>query len=109
VGTGAAESGVGDGAAGAGSWDIGVLSPTVSEEVGFVVDLSEDSPLVTASSVPSVGLVGRSVLGVWEELPDCSEILREFNEGGDDMVMTDEWWMWTALFQAIYDGRVNFR
>lgn len=43
-----------------------------------------------ASSVPSVGLVGRSVLGVWEELPDCSEILSEFNEGGDDMVMTDE-------------------
>jgi hypothetical protein len=90
VGTGAAESGVGDGAAGAGSCGVGVLSSTASEEVGFVVDLSEDSPLVTASSVPSVGLVGRSVMGVWEELPDCSEILSEFIEGGDDMLMMND-------------------
>ena len=93
MGTGAAESGVGDGAAGAGSCGVGVLSSTVSEEVGFVVDLSEDSPLVTASSVPSGGLVGRSgrsVLGVWEELPDCSEILSEFNEGGDDILLMND-------------------
>jgi hypothetical protein len=67
-----------------------VLSSTVSEEVGFVVGLSDDSPLGAASSVPSVGLVGRSVLGVWEELPDCSEMLSEFNGGGDDMLMMDD-------------------
>ena len=64
MGVGAAESGVGDGAAGADSCGVDVLSSTVSEEVVFVVGLSDDSPLVTASSVPPVGLVGRSVIGV---------------------------------------------
>jgi hypothetical protein len=96
VGTGAAESELVVGAEGAGagvgadSWGVDVLSSTVSEEVVFVVGLSDDSTLVTASSVPSVGLVGRSVLTVWEELPDCSEMLSEFNEGGDDMLMMDD-------------------
>jgi len=75
---------------GAGPCGLDVFSSTVSEDVGFVVDLSDESPLVTTSSVPSVGLVGRSVLGVWEELPDCSEMLSEFNEGGDDMAMMGE-------------------
>jgi hypothetical protein len=57
VGTGAAESGVGVRAAGADSCGVDVLSSTVSEEVGFVMEMSDDSPLVTASSVPSVGLL----------------------------------------------------
>lgn len=75
---------------GAGPCGLDVLSSTASEDVGFVVNLSDESPLVTTSSVPSVGLAGRSVLGVWEELPDCSEILSEFNEGGDDMAVMNE-------------------
>lgn len=75
---------------GAGPCGVDVFRSTVSEDVGFVVNLSDESPLVTTSSVPSVGLVGRSVLGVWEELPDCSEMLSEFNEGGDDMAMMGE-------------------
>jgi hypothetical protein len=74
----------------AGSCGVDVLCSTVSEELVFVVGLSDDSPLGAASSVASVGDVGRSVRGVWEELPDCSEILSEFNEGGDDMVMIDD-------------------
>jgi hypothetical protein len=85
---------------GAGSCGVDVLFLTVSEEVGFVMGLSGDSPLGAASSVASVGDVGRSVMGVWEELPDCSEILSEFNEGGDDMMMMDECWIFAALFQA---------
>jgi len=94
---GAAESGVGDGAAGAGagvgdgSWAVDELPSTPSEEEGFVLGLSDASPLGAASSVASVGDVGRSVMMVWEVLPDCSEILSEFNEGGDDMVMMNVW------------------
>ena len=94
---GAAESGVGDGAAGAGagvgdgSWAVDELPSTPSEEEGFVLGFPDASPLGAASSVASVGDVGRSVLGVWEVLLDCSEMLSEFNEGGDDMLMIDEW------------------
>jgi hypothetical protein len=48
----------------AGSCGVDVLCSTVSEELVFVVCLSDDSPLVIASSVASVGDVGRSVMGV---------------------------------------------
>ena len=94
---GAAESVVGNGAAGAGagvgagSWAVDELASTPSEEEGFVVALPDASPLGAASSVASVGDVGRSVMLVWEVLPDCSEIFSGFNEGGDDMLMMDEW------------------
>jgi len=42
---------------------------------------------VVASLLDSVGVAGRSVAEVWEELLDCSAIWSESNEGGDDMVM----------------------